>query len=167
MVWLCPVSWKEDELVCLVWMGEYRNWNACYFVSQWSPSGSWRWIRRMDWPKNHVKPNIFLEWLYEWSVWCMSSYTIFCGSNDFTAFADVCFREFGSKVKSWWTINEPNMLAWGGYDLGVTPPMHCSPPFGIGNCSRGNSSTEPYIALHNMLLAHASTARLYKQTYKV
>ncbi|WZY84363.1 hypothetical protein YC2023_030747 [Brassica napus] len=38
--------------------------------------------------------------------------------NDFTAFADVCFREFGSKVKSWWTINEPNMLAWGGYDLG-------------------------------------------------
>ncbi|CAH8353257.1 unnamed protein product [Eruca vesicaria subsp. sativa] len=59
------------------------------------------------------------------------------------------------------------MLAWGGYDLGVFPPMHCSPPFGIGNCSRGNSSTEPYIALHNMLLAHASTARLYKQTYKV
>ncbi|CAH8383644.1 unnamed protein product [Eruca vesicaria subsp. sativa] len=86
--------------------------------------------------------------------------------DDFTAFADVCFREFGNKVKSWWTINEPNMLAWGGYDLGVFPPMHCSPPFGIGNCSRGNSSTEPYIALHNMLLAHASTARLYKQTYK-
>ncbi|KAF2612099.1 hypothetical protein F2Q70_00010384 [Brassica cretica] len=67
--------------------------------------------------------------------------------NDFTAFADVCFREFGSKVKSWWTINEPNMLAWGGYDLGVSPPVHCSPPFGIGNCSKGNSSTEPYIAL--------------------
>ncbi|CAF1705783.1 unnamed protein product [Brassica oleracea] len=67
--------------------------------------------------------------------------------NDFTAFADVCFREFGSKVKSWWTINEPNMLAWGGYDLGVSPPMHCSPQFGIGNCSKGNSSTEPYIAL--------------------
>ncbi|KAJ4868169.1 Beta-glucosidase 3 [Raphanus sativus] len=86
--------------------------------------------------------------------------------DDFTAFADVCFREFGDKVKSWWTINDPNMLAWGGYDLGVFPPMHCSPPFGIGNCSRGNSSTEPYIALHNMLLAHASTARLYKQTYK-
>lgn len=37
---------------------------------------------------------------------------------------------------------------------------------GWSNCSKGNSSTEPYIALHNMLLAHASTARLYKQKYK-
>ncbi|EOA30377.1 hypothetical protein CARUB_v10013516mg [Capsella rubella] len=86
--------------------------------------------------------------------------------DDFTAFAEVCFREFGNEVKHWSTINEPNMLAWGGYDLGVIPPMHCSPPFGTGNCSRGNSSTEPYIVLHNMLLAHASTARLYKQKYK-
>ncbi|XP_010422484.2 PREDICTED: beta-glucosidase 9-like [Camelina sativa] len=86
--------------------------------------------------------------------------------DDFTAFADVCFREFGNTVKHWSTINEPNMLASGGYDLGVMPPKHCSPPFGVVNCSRGNSSTEPYIALHNMLLAHASTATLYKQKYK-
>ncbi|ESQ37105.1 hypothetical protein EUTSA_v10003058mg, partial [Eutrema salsugineum] len=71
--------------------------------------------------------------------------------EDFTAFADVCFREFGNA---------------GGYDLGFVPPVHCSPPFGMVNCSRGNSSTEPYIALHNMLLAHASTASLYKQKYK-
>ncbi|KFK33708.1 hypothetical protein AALP_AA5G050000 [Arabis alpina] len=86
--------------------------------------------------------------------------------DDFTAFADICFREFGHSVKFWSTINEPNMLAWGGYDSGYIPPNHCSPPFGRLNCSRGNSSTEPYIALHNMLLAHASTARLYQQKYK-
>ncbi|XP_024010062.1 beta-glucosidase 3 [Eutrema salsugineum] len=86
--------------------------------------------------------------------------------DDFTAFADVCFREFGKEVKFWSTINEPNMLAMGGYDWGFVPPVHCSPPFGMVNCSRGNSSTEPYIALHNMLLAHASTMRLYKQKYK-
>ena len=59
------------------------------------------------------------------------------------------------------------MSALGGYDLGFMPPEHCSAPFGHVNCSRGNSSTEPYIAVHNMLLAHASTARLYKQKYKV
>ncbi|CAN8268553.1 unnamed protein product [Cochlearia groenlandica] len=79
--------------------------------------------------------------------------------DDFTTFSDVCFREFGNEVKFWTTINEPNILAMGGYDLGVMPPTHCSSPF-------GNSSTEPYIVLHNMLLAHASTARLYKQKYK-
>ncbi|CAH2052602.1 unnamed protein product, partial [Thlaspi arvense] len=86
--------------------------------------------------------------------------------NDFTAFTYVCFREFGNKVKFWSTINEPNMIARGSYDLGVMPPNHCSPPFALVSCSRGNSSIEPYIALHNMLLAHASTARLYKQKYK-
>ncbi|KAF3594889.1 hypothetical protein DY000_02023277, partial [Brassica cretica] len=86
--------------------------------------------------------------------------------GDFTAFADVCFKEFGNAVKFWSTINEPNIVAWVGYDLGSGPPSHCSPPFGMVNCSKGNSSTEPYIALHNMLLAHASTARLYKQKYK-
>lgn len=92
---------------------------------------------------------------------------MFCCSDDFTAFADICFRELGNKVKFWSTINEPNMSALGGYDLGFMPPEHCSAPFGHVNCSRGNSSTEPYIAVHNMLLAHASTARLYKQKYKV
>ncbi|CAF1972357.1 unnamed protein product [Brassica oleracea] len=86
--------------------------------------------------------------------------------GDFTAFGDVCFKEFGNAVKFWSTINEPNIVAWVGYDLGSGPPSHCSPPFGMVNCSKGNSSTEPYIALHNMLLAHASTARLYKQKYK-
>lgn len=90
----------------------------------------------------------------------------FYGSGDFTAFGDVCFKEFGNAVKFWSTINEPNIVAWVGYDLGSGPPSHCSPPFGMVNCSKGNSSTEPYIALHNMLLAHASTARLYKQKYK-
>ncbi|KAL1200478.1 Beta-glucosidase 4 [Cardamine amara subsp. amara] len=86
--------------------------------------------------------------------------------DDLTAFADVCFREFGNTVKFWSTINEPNILAQVGYDLGLIPPRHCSPPFGLVNCSKGNSSTEPYIVLHNMFLAHASTARLYNQKYK-
>ncbi|CAA7045821.1 unnamed protein product [Microthlaspi erraticum] len=83
-----------------------------------------------------------------------------------TAKSYVCFREFGEAVKFWTTINEPTLLAVGGYDVGAAPPSHCSPPFGFVNCSRGNSSTEPYIALHNMLLAHASAARLYKTKYK-
>ncbi|CAH8383168.1 unnamed protein product [Eruca vesicaria subsp. sativa] len=86
--------------------------------------------------------------------------------DDFTAYADVCFREFGNTVKFWSTINEPNMLAMVSYGVGLVPHIHCSPPNGMVNCTKGNTSTEPYIVLHNMLLAHASTARLYKQKYK-
>lgn len=35
-------------------------------------------------------------------------------------------------------------------------------------CSRGgNSSTEPYIAAHNLILAHAAVYKLYKEKYQV
>ncbi|XP_021911961.1 beta-glucosidase 11-like isoform X2 [Carica papaya] len=85
--------------------------------------------------------------------------------KDFTAYADVCFQEFGDRVLYWTTLSEPNAFALEGYDEGVCPPRRCSPPFGT-NCSGGNSSSEPYIVAHNMLLAHASAARLYEKQYK-
>ncbi|CAH2052586.1 unnamed protein product, partial [Thlaspi arvense] len=74
--------------------------------------------------------------------------------------------EFGNAVKFWMRINEPNMLAEGGYDLGFMPPKHCSAPIFNGQLLKRKLFTEPYIALYNMLLAHTSTARLYKQKYK-
>ncbi|XP_010474865.1 PREDICTED: beta-glucosidase 11 isoform X1 [Camelina sativa] len=86
--------------------------------------------------------------------------------RDFTAYANTCFKEFGDRVSHWTTINEVNVFALGGYDAGITPPARCSPPFGL-NCSSGNSSVEPYIAVHNILLAHASATNLYKKQYKV
>ncbi|KAG5567728.1 hypothetical protein RHGRI_003053 [Rhododendron griersonianum] len=86
--------------------------------------------------------------------------------KDFTAYADVCFRQFGDRISYWSTVNEANVFVLGGYDVGFTPPTRCSPPFGITNCSKGNSSSEPYIAAHNILLAHASAASLYKNKYQ-
>ncbi|XP_048336893.2 beta-glucosidase 11-like [Ziziphus jujuba] len=86
--------------------------------------------------------------------------------KDFTVYADVCFREFGDRVQYWSTVNEPNVYALGGYDAGDTPPQRCSPPFGKVNCTRGNSSTEPYLAAHHILLAHASAVRLYREKYQ-
>nr|XP_027186220.1 beta-glucosidase 10-like isoform X2 [Cicer arietinum] len=47
----------------------------------------------------------------------------------------------------------------------VLPPQRCSPSF-EANCTRGNSSTEPYLVAHHILLAHASAARLYRKNYK-
>ncbi|PIA61391.1 hypothetical protein AQUCO_00300732v1 [Aquilegia coerulea] len=85
--------------------------------------------------------------------------------DDFTAYADVCFKEFGDRVSHWTTINEPNSVALGGYDLGSLPPQRCSYPYGE-NCTKGNSSVEPYIYTHNSLLAHASAVRLYQNKYQ-
>ncbi|OQU87738.1 hypothetical protein SORBI_3003G332700 [Sorghum bicolor] len=88
--------------------------------------------------------------------------------EDFTAYADVCFREFGDRVSHWTTLDEVNVAALGSYDIGQIAPGRCSDPFGFGTkkCTVGNSSVEPYIAAHNMLLAHASATRLYREKYQ-
>ncbi|XP_073063348.1 beta-glucosidase 11-like [Primulina eburnea] len=85
--------------------------------------------------------------------------------KDFTTYADVCFREFGDRVLHWTTVNEASIFAIGGYDQGLSPPGRCSPPF-PNVCSMGNSSTEPYIVGHNIILAHSAVATLYKKKYK-
>ncbi|KAF2298410.1 hypothetical protein GH714_023492 [Hevea brasiliensis] len=85
--------------------------------------------------------------------------------KDFAYYADVCFRDFGDRVAYWTTLNEPNVDVLGGYDTGHLPPERCSPPFGL-NCTKGNSSSEPYLVAHHLLLAHASTVRLYRENYQ-
>ncbi|TVU08773.1 hypothetical protein EJB05_42185 [Eragrostis curvula] len=85
--------------------------------------------------------------------------------EDYTAFAEACFKHFGDRVKHWVTVNEPNIETIGGYDNGSQPPRRCSLPFGK-NCTGGNSSTEPYIAAHHLLLAHASAVSLYRDKYQ-
>ncbi|XP_028771203.1 hydroxyisourate hydrolase [Neltuma alba] len=86
--------------------------------------------------------------------------------KDFRDYADVCFREFGDRVKYWNTVNEPNVFALGGYDQGALPPQRCSPPFGLVNCTKGNSTTEPYLVVHHVMLAHSSAVRLYRRKYR-
>ncbi|XP_076915846.1 beta-glucosidase 11-like isoform X2 [Bidens hawaiensis] len=87
--------------------------------------------------------------------------------KDFVAYADVCFREFGDRVLHWTTFNEANVFTLGGYDVGILPPGRCSNPFGqIINCTKGDSTSEPYIVAHHLLLAHASTVKLYRKKYK-
>jgi len=84
--------------------------------------------------------------------------------EDFTYFADLCFKMFGDRVKHWTTFNEPNLMVKFGYFSGKYPPNHCSKPF--GKCASGNSSTEPYIAAHNIILAHAKTVNIYRKNYQ-
>ncbi|CAI0543141.1 unnamed protein product [Linum tenue] len=86
--------------------------------------------------------------------------------GDFRDYAEVCFREFGDRVGHWTTVNEANIFASGSYDQGMAPPHRCSPPFGITSCAQGNSSTEPYLVLHHILLAHGSIVQLYRHHYQ-
>ncbi|CAN1805086.1 Beta-glucosidase 24 [Linum perenne] len=65
--------------------------------------------------------------------------------NDFRDFADLCFREFGNRVKHWITLNEPGTFLSSG---------------------EGKSDVEPYIVCHNMLLAHATAVELYRRKYQ-
>lgn len=76
----------------------------------------------------------------------------------------MCFKEFGDRVLHWTTINEVNVAALGGYDEGIIAPARCSTR---SFCAKGDSTTEPYTAVHNMLLAHSSAAKLYRDKYKV
>ncbi|TVU19020.1 hypothetical protein EJB05_35145 [Eragrostis curvula] len=87
------------------------------------------------------------------------------GMDDFTAYADVCFREFGDRVRHWTTMDEPNVISIAAYDSGAFPPCRCSAPFGV-NCTEGNSTVEPYIVGHNSILAHAAVVKLYREKYQ-
>lgn len=86
--------------------------------------------------------------------------------KDFANYAETCFQEFGDRVKHWITFNEPHTEAIQGYDLGLQAPGRCSTINHLF-CKAGNSSTEPYIFAHNVLLSHATVAGIYRKKYKV
>lgn len=68
----------------------------------------------------------------------------------FENYAQICFKEFGQKVKKWITINEPYSVAAGGYIIGHFPP-HIK-----------YDVVKALQAIHNMSLAHARVAKYYK-----
>ncbi|KAL0643404.1 hypothetical protein Bca4012_041694 [Brassica carinata] len=87
------------------------------------------------------------------------------GRDDFRDYADLCFKEFGGKVKNWITINQLYTVPTRGYAIGTDAPGRCFPEVDE-RCYGGNSSTEPYIVAHNQLLAHAAAVDVYRTKYK-
>ena len=86
----------------------------------------------------------------------------------FASYADFCFKTFGSKVKKWITINEPQSFAWGGYGGGWHAPGRCSDYVQSGCVvagGGGDTPTEPYIVSHHVILAHAKAVKVYRNSY--
>ncbi|XP_038989653.1 furostanol glycoside 26-O-beta-glucosidase-like isoform X2 [Phoenix dactylifera] len=83
--------------------------------------------------------------------------------DDFKDYVQICYYEFGDRVKHWITLNEPWTFSSLGYGLGTHAPGRCSKILG---CPCGDSTVEPYIVTHNLILAHAEAARLYKDKFQ-
>ncbi|CAK9139766.1 unnamed protein product [Ilex paraguariensis] len=85
--------------------------------------------------------------------------------KDFEHYAFICFKAFGDRVKYWLTFNEPHSIVLQGYDLGFQAPGRCS-ILGHLLCRKGQSSIEPYIVAHNILLSHAAAYHSYQHNFK-
>ncbi|MBA0849460.1 hypothetical protein Goshw_016355 [Gossypium schwendimanii] len=77
-----------------------------------------------------------------------------------THYVEFCFKTFGDRVKTGMTFNEPRVVAALGFDNGINPLNRCTKQF--GNCTDGNSVTEPYIAAHHLILSHAEAVKRYR-----
>lgn len=102
--------------------------------------------------------------------------------DDFRDFAELCFWEFGDRVKYWTTLNEPWSFAYGGYVMGSFAPgrgapsprlvqnaiaLHKCRSFKKRDHNHGDPGTEPYIVAHHLILAHAEAVKLYREHFQV
>lgn len=71
----------------------------------------------------------------------------------FRLFADVLFENFGDRVKTWITFNEPYTFCTHGYSTGFHAP-------GVKASGDGE-----YLCSHFLLQAHAAAFHLYKSKY--
>ncbi|CDY23438.1 BnaC04g49660D [Brassica napus] len=83
---------------------------------------------------------------------------------DFRDFANICFEEFGDRVKLWLTINEPWVYSVGGYDAGRKAPGRAS-KYMNDAATAGKSGHEAYIVSHNLLLSHAEAVEAFRNCH--
>ncbi|KAL3830118.1 hypothetical protein ACJIZ3_018920 [Penstemon smallii] len=110
--------------------------------------------------------------------------------QDFGEFAELCFWEFGDRVKHWITLNEPWTFSYSAYVAGTYPPgrgvttnehlrslsngavmhrgIHLTGPHtrSLLTNSAGDPGTEPYIAAHHLILSHASAVDIYRKQFQ-
>ncbi|KAF1323553.1 Beta-galactosidase, partial [Globisporangium splendens] len=105
---------------------------------------------------NGVEPIVTL---YHWDLPLATEFDGWLGGKHiqdaFAAYARVCFRRFGDRVKSWLSLNGPWISPFLGFGIGAHAPGR-----------HHNPHTEPYTATHNMLLAHVKTVDVYHREFQ-
>jgi len=71
----------------------------------------------------------------------------------FADYARVCYREFGDRVKTWITINEPYEVSIDGHGTGDMAP------------GMTDLAETVYIVTHNLIRAHAKAYRVYENEF--
>jgi len=81
---------------------------------------------------------------------------------DFKNYAKVCFESL-PEVKHWITFNEPWCSSILGYSTGFFAPGHTSDRT---KSKVGDSAREPWLVGHNILVAHGTAVKLYREEFK-
>jgi beta-glucosidase len=82
--------------------------------------------------------------------------------KDFANYAKVMFENF-PEVKHWITFNEPWCSSILGFNTGLFAPGHTSDRT---KSPIGDSSRECWIVGHNLLLAHGTAVKIYREEFK-
>lgn len=112
--------------------------------------------------ENGIKPSVTL---YHWDVpqALYDRYKAFLNTEEFRAdferYARLCFTQFGDRVKSWITFNEPYIISIFGHLNGSLAPGHCAE---VGT----DTTTEPWRVGHTLILSHASVVQIYAKEFR-
>ena len=82
---------------------------------------------------------------------------------DYAHFSRVVFEAMGSRVKHWVTFNEPWCSSILGHSTGLFAPGRTSDR---SKSAEGDSSREPWIVGQNLLIAHGSAVKIYREEFK-
>ncbi|KAG2085397.1 glycoside hydrolase family 1 protein [Suillus discolor] len=146
--------WKED--IALL---------AHYGVKSYRFSLSWSRIIPLGGRNDPVNPRTLYHWdlpqaLHDrYGGWLNKNEIV----QDYVHYAKVCFQALGDRVKHWLTVNEPWCVSILGYGKGIFAPGRSSDR---ERSPEGDSSTEPWIVGHNVILSHAYAVRLYRKEFK-
>lgn len=106
--------------------------------------------------ENGIEPSVTMyHWDLPQAVQDLGGFLNPMLADYFVDYADVLFREFGSKVKDWCTFNEPVEICEVGYGRPANPPF-------IDGAVNGGE----YHCAYHLLIAHARAYHLYNEKYR-